>query len=103
MFEGDNLHRLGRYVVVGIIFLILLLPLSGYFGKSRTVTGTLTFFYNVQIENQPVYLVVDLEDGQTIRASAPDKFDFRKGHKVLLNERTTVLGGKNYQFITYVN
>jgi hypothetical protein len=48
-----------------------------------------------------VYIIVVLDIGDTVQASAPDNFVFHKGHKVLLNERVTVLGGKNYQFLKY--
>ncbi len=102
MNNEDNMSC-WRYAVLAIIAAIFFLPLAYYFGQSKTISGTATFFYNGQIENQPVYVVVELDDGRTIHASAPDNYEFRKGHKVLLNERTTIFGGKNYQFLKYLN
>ena len=92
-----------RYVLLGGIALLLFLPLAYYFGQSKPVTGTVTFFYNDQIENQPVYVVVVLDDGGTVQARAPDNFQYRKGQRVLLNERTSVWGGKTYQCLKYLN
>jgi hypothetical protein len=91
------------YAVIAIVVLILFLPLVYYSGQSKTVSGTVTLFYNVQLEDQPVYLVVVLDDGSTVQASATDNVEFKKGHKVLLNERTTVFGGKNYKLLKYLN
>ena len=92
-----------RYMLLGGIALLLFLPLAYYFGQSKPVTGAVTFFYNDQIENQPVYVVVVLDDSGTVQARAPDNFQYRKGHRVLLNERTNVWGGKTYQFLKYLN
>lgn len=67
-----------RYALVAVLAIICLLPFTQYFGQSKTISGTATHFYNVQIESQPVRLVVALDDGRTIQASAPDNFEFRK-------------------------
>ena len=63
--------------------------------------GQVTFFYHDQIENAPAYVVVVLDEGPTVHARAPNNFDFRRGHKAVLNERSTILGSKSYIFIGY--
>ncbi len=100
---ASKLSSLWRYIVVGIIVLILFLPLAYNVGKSRSATGIVTSFYNDQNERQTIYVVITLDDGRRIHASAPDNFDFRKDHKVLVNERTTIFRGKNYQFLSYID
>jgi hypothetical protein len=93
-----------RYALLLSLMVLILVPmLAFYFGQNNTFTGTVTFFYNIQSKNSPVYVVAVLDDGRTVHARAPDKFEFRKGHKILLNERTTLLGGKSYQFLAYLN
>jgi len=86
---------------------ILILLFAGYvvfsFGTSRNVVGQVTFFYNEQIDNAPVYVVVVLDKGATFSARAPNNFDFRKGRKAVLSERSSIFGTKSYTFSTYVN
>ena len=65
--------------------------------------GQVTFFYNEQIDNVPVYVVVVLDKGGTVSARAPNNFEFQKGRKAVLSERSSILGTNSYTFLTYVN
>ncbi|HAM50904.1 MAG TPA: hypothetical protein DCP92_09535 [Nitrospiraceae bacterium] len=45
---GSNKDKMAwwQYAVVAIVVIILILPLAYYFGQSKTVSGTVTVFYN---------------------------------------------------------
>ncbi len=99
--------KLVRYGIVGLPFAILAsaigLGIAVRYGTSIEVTGTVTYFYQGQSEDVPLYVVIDLDKGGTVRASAPENFVFRKSHKAVIRELTTYIGSKHYSFRRYLN
>jgi hypothetical protein len=90
-------------VTITTLVLLFAVLIVFSFGISRNVEGQVTFFYNEQIDNAPVYVVVVLDKGGAVSARAPSNFDFRKGRKAVLSEKSSIFGTKSYTFLAYVD
>lgn len=107
MDMATTTDRLMRYGIAGFLFLILAsaigFGIAIRYGSSTEVTGTVMHFYQGQSEDVPVYVLIALDNGGTVHASAPDNFVFRKGHKAVIRELTTYIGSTHYSFRRYIN
>jgi hypothetical protein len=85
--------------ILGILFYFTLAP----FGKSVYISGTVESFNNNPSETQSRIVIIKLDDGKMVWANAGDDFNFRKGHRAMVKEKTQhYFGAKDYHFIKYI-
>ncbi len=95
-------------IVLKVIVVIFIIGIPTYFilasfGKSVYITGTVESFTNNQIETQNRIVLLKLDDGKIIWANAGDDFNFRRGRRAIVKEKTQhYFGAKDYYFIKYI-
>lgn len=90
-------------IIVAIIGLYLFISNTW----SRQVTGkaiTIKMMDSAYESNQLVYIIVELENGDRVRAVMPEHFPFWKDEEVVLSEiPTKFFGPKEYRLLGYNN
>ena len=103
--EKSEGRRNCRFLMIGIAIvattLVALFLLS--VGEIRQVKGTVTGLYGKPDDTgETIYLLVTLENGNSVKVSLPAKAPFIKNARVIASEKTTKLFGlKRYSFIAY--
>ncbi len=97
-------ERKARVRLFSIIAVSLALAIAGYFayssGESTEVIGSVKSLHSQASESdERFYVVVEIENSQTLTLEAPRELAIRPGDKVVLLKRETKLFGmNNYRF-----
>ena len=101
-----ELRKVRKYVYIGIVF-ILIASLTLFFPftplTSRTLEGT-TIKYSAHVTdlgNRP-FVMVKLDNNETIKAKLPTKLKYRDGGRVEVVEKKTIIGARTYVVARYI-
>jgi hypothetical protein len=94
-----------RFLIVCGALVYGSLTLSRIRIQSLEVSGTVISDRTDLKDNTPgSYLTVKLDNGETVRASAPETFEYRPGQRVIVKETSTnFFGVRKHEFKKYID